>query len=60
MGIPLAIEKDYHRRQAATLIRLAQTARDPDMAAVLMRLVAEHVRRAEAQNSDEPESDAAT
>jgi len=44
----LAIENDYHHRQAATLIRLAQATRDPDTAVALMRLAAEHIARAEA------------
>ena len=33
---------DYHRRQADTLIRLASSTRDPETAAALMRLAAEH------------------
>jgi len=33
---------DYHRRQADMLTRLSKTARDPDTAAELLRLAAEH------------------
>jgi hypothetical protein len=37
----------YHRRQADTLIRLASSTRDPDTAAALMKLAAEHNHLAE-------------
>jgi hypothetical protein len=40
-------DSDYHRRQAATLIRLAQTTRDQETSAALMRLAAEHTELAE-------------
>jgi len=33
---------DYHRRQADFLNRLAESARDPDTAAELLRLASEH------------------
>jgi hypothetical protein len=33
---------EYHRRQASTLTRLAESTRDPDTARALMRLAAEH------------------
>lgn len=46
-GYGLALDSDYHRRQAATLIRFAQTTRDPDTSAALMRLAAEHIELAE-------------
>ena len=38
---------EYHRRQAATLTRLAQSTRDPETAATLMRMAAEHTTLAE-------------
>jgi len=38
---------NYHRRQAATLIRLANSTRDPETATALMRLAAEHNALAE-------------
>src|SRR6266545_2410357 len=39
--VPMA-NPDYHRRQADMLTRLSKTARDPDTAAELLRLAAEH------------------
>jgi hypothetical protein len=38
---------NYHRRQAETLIRLANSTRDPETATALMRLAAEHNALAE-------------
>jgi hypothetical protein len=49
----LALSADYHRRQAAQLIRLAQTTRDQDTAANLMRLAAEHIALAEEATRNE-------
>jgi hypothetical protein len=43
----MAISPEYHRRQAATLLQLAQNTRDPDTANALLQIVAEHVARAE-------------
>ena len=39
----------YHHRQAQTLIRLADSTRDPETAAALMRLAADHTTLAERQ-----------
>jgi hypothetical protein len=38
---------DYHRRQAATLVQLAQNTRDSNTASALMRMAAEHITLAE-------------
>jgi hypothetical protein len=38
----VASSSEYHHKQAETLIRLAQSTRDPDTASALMRLAAEH------------------
>jgi hypothetical protein len=38
---------DYHRRQADVLTRLAHSTRDPETAASLMRLAAEHTMLAD-------------
>jgi hypothetical protein len=43
----MAISSEYHRRQAATLLQLAQNTRDPDTANALLQIVAEHTARAE-------------
>jgi hypothetical protein len=43
----MAISSEYHRRQAATLLQLAQNTRDPDTANALLQIVAEHIARAE-------------
>jgi hypothetical protein len=43
----------YHRRQAETLIRLAGSTRDPDTAASLMKLAAEHNQLAEASDGQQ-------
>jgi hypothetical protein len=43
----MAISPEYHRRQAATLLQLAQNTRDPDTAKALLQIVAEHIARAE-------------
>jgi hypothetical protein len=43
----MAIRSEYHRRQAATLLQLAQNTRDPDTANALLQIVAEHIARAE-------------
>jgi len=40
-------DSDYHHRQAAALIRLAQTTRDQETSVALMRLAAEHTQLAE-------------
>jgi len=51
---------EYHRGQARTLAHLAQLTRDPNTAASLMRLAAQHADmadRAESQRSGEAESD---
>ena len=42
---------DFHRVQASTLIRLAQLARDPNTAASLMRLAAQHEEMADRAES---------
>jgi hypothetical protein len=38
---------EYHRRQVVVLVQLAQSTRDPETAAALMRLASEHTRLAE-------------
>jgi hypothetical protein len=38
---------DYHRRQARTLTQLATATRDPDTAAQLLKLAAEHIALAD-------------
>jgi hypothetical protein len=38
---------EYHRKQAQVLIQLAQSTRDPETAAALMRLAAEHTALAD-------------
>ena len=38
----------YHRKQAATLVQLAQTLNDQAVAQALLRRAAEHIRLAEA------------
>lgn len=43
----MAISPEYHRRQAATLLQLAQNTRDSDTANALLQIVAEHIARAE-------------
>ena len=43
----MAISSEYHRRQAATLLQLAQNTRDSDTANALLQIVAEHIARAE-------------
>jgi hypothetical protein len=43
----MAISSEYHRRQAATLLQLAQNTRDPDTANALLQIVAEHIAPAE-------------
>jgi hypothetical protein len=50
---------EYHRGQAVTLVNLAQLTSDPDTAASLMRLAAQHEEmadRAETQKPNETES----
>jgi hypothetical protein len=50
---------DYHRRQADTLAGLSKTARDPDTAAELLRLAAEHsawARQGESLSSRQSET----
>jgi hypothetical protein len=42
MGTP-----DYHRRQAETLIKHASSTRDPETAAALQKLAAEHAAMAD-------------
>ena len=46
-GLGMAVTSDYHRRQAETLIRLAQSTKDSETASALMRLAAEHNALAE-------------
>ncbi len=46
-GAAMSQDSDYHRRQAAALIRLAQTTRDQETSVALMRLAAEHTELAE-------------
>jgi hypothetical protein len=53
----LAIDRSYHRRQAATLVRLAQTTRDQETASALMRLAAEHIDLAEDQKDKTSDPD---
>jgi hypothetical protein len=51
---------DYHRGQARTLVKLARLTSDPNTAASLMRLAAQHVvmaDQAESQRPDEIESE---
>jgi hypothetical protein len=43
----MTISPEYYRRQAATLLQLAQNTRDPDTAKALLQIVAEHIARAE-------------
>jgi hypothetical protein len=43
---------NYHRRQAETLIRLANSTSDPETAAALTRLAADHARLAD--EADKP------
>lgn len=50
-------DSEYHRRQAAVLIKLAQTTRDTDTAVALMRLAAEHTELADLPATD-PQSSA--
>jgi hypothetical protein len=50
---------DYHHRQAAVLIRLAQTTSDRSTAKQLMELAAEHTALADAA-SQSPDHDIAT
>lgn len=45
---------DYHRKQAETLIRLAQSTKDPETAQALMRLSVEHAEL-EDDHSSEPD-----
>jgi hypothetical protein len=52
--VVLTSKGDYHRRQAATLVRLAQTTRDQDTAAALMQLASQHIQQAEAEINKEP------
>jgi hypothetical protein len=47
-GLPIvAPDADYHRRQAATLLKLAHHTGDPETAASLKQLAAEHMAIAE-------------
>ncbi len=46
---------DFHRVQASTLIRLARLTRDPNTAASLMRLAAQHEEMAD--QADQAESE---
>jgi hypothetical protein len=51
---------EYHRGQARTLVNLARLTRDPNTAASLMRLAAQHAEmadQAESQRPDEAESE---
>lgn len=48
---------EYHRRQAEVLIKLANTTREPETAAALMRLAADHVRLAEEADRPDPPKD---
>jgi hypothetical protein len=43
---------DFHRVQASTLIRLARLTRDPNTAASLMRLAAQHEEMADQAESE--------
>jgi hypothetical protein len=45
----LVVNPDYHRKQADTLNRLAAATRDPDTAAALRLLAAEHLALARAE-----------
>lgn len=52
--------QEYHRSQAEKLIRLAQTTRDPETAAALMKLAAEHTlleEKANQRQQDQPDTD---
>ena len=44
---------EYHRRQAQTLVRLANSTRDPDTATQLMKLAAEHTAMADREPQQE-------
>jgi hypothetical protein len=44
---------EYHRRQAQTLVLLANSTRDPDTAAQLMKLAAEHTAIADRERQRE-------
>ncbi len=43
----MALNTDYHRKQATVLVQLAQTTRDRDTAKALMQMAAEQIRLAE-------------
>jgi hypothetical protein len=47
MGAYFVGSSEYHRKQAQVLNQLALTTRDPQTAAALMRLAAEHTALAE-------------
>jgi len=51
-------DSEYHHRQAAVLIKLAQATRDHDTAASLMRLAAEHTELAEGSTATNRKSGA--
>ena len=48
--LPL-LTPDCHRRQAHTLMRLSETTSDPDTAAALLTLAADHAKLAEENQS---------
>jgi hypothetical protein len=48
------VDSEYHQTQAVTLLRLARSTRDPDTAAALMRLAADHASLADKAAREQP------